>query len=488
MSTAAITNFGENISFRPAERVAPLTEEELLRVLKENRLGRIRVMGSKHSWSPLIETAGVVIDMKNFRHIRIHEEQGQLFASVGAGIQIKHLIHELNQRGLAPPALGLITEQTISGATATGTHGSGRYCLSHYIKAARIACFDESGENSVIRDIRGGAELRAAQCSLGCLGVVIEVTIPVVPQYFVQEQMVPVRSVDQALALQEETPLQQFFLIPHSWSVYVQRRKISEREQRQNGAALYRVYWFLAMDLGLHLLILLTAVWMKSRWAVRFFFRRVVPWTIIPPWKPVDRSDLQLTMEHELFRHLEEEIFVRRRDVETACLFVREILSVADDASFPLTDSVRAMLQRAGLLDEITTIAGTWVHHYPICVRRILEDQTLISMSSASPSAPNEDWYSFSLITYLRPRDQFLAVAEFLAKAMGLLFDARVHWGKWCPTTPETLERLYPHLPLFRTLCRRFDPNGVFRNPMVETKLRLTDGPGSEDAPAVSPS
>lgn len=486
MSTAAITNFGENLSFRPAELVTPLTEEELLRVLKQNRLGRVRVMGSKHSWSPLIETAGVVIDMRNFRHIRIHEENGQLLATVGAGLQIKHLIKELNQRGLAPPALGLITEQTISGATATGTHGSGRYCLSHYIKAARVACFDESGENAAVRDVRDGDELRAIQCSLGCLGVVMEVTIPVIPQYFVQEQLVPASSVDHALAMQEETPLQQFFLIPHSWSVYVQRRKISELAQRQNGAALYRIYWFLAMDLGMHLMILLTAVWLKSRWAVRFFFRQIVPWTIVPPWKPVDRSDLQLTMEHELFRHLEEEIFVTRRHVKDACQFVREILSLADDASFVLSDPVRAMLQRAGMLEEIKTIAGTWVHHYPICVRRILADQTLISMSSAIPGASSEDWYSISLITYLKPRDRFLVVAEFLAKSMSLLFDARVHWGKWCPTPPETLDRLYPNLPLFRTLCRRFDPNGVFRNTMVDTKLRLTDGPGSSHASSVS--
>lgn len=483
MSTAAISNFGENLSFRPAEIIAPLTEEELLRLLKQHRLGRVRVMGSKHSWSPLIETAGVVIDMRNFRHVRIHEEQGQKFATAGAGLQIKHLIAELNQRGLAPPALGLITEQTISGATATGTHGSGRYCLSHYLKAVRIACFDESGENAIIRDIREGDELRAAQCSLGCLGVVVEVTIPVIPQYFVQEQLVPAGSIDHILEMQQSTPLQQFFLIPHSWSLYVQRRKISEHTQRQNGAALYRVYWFLTMDLGMHLAILLTAVWLKMRWAVKFFFQWIVPWTIIPPWKPVDRSDLQLTMEHELFRHLEEEIFIQRRYLKDACLFVREILSLADDASFTLSEPIRNQLRQIGMLDEVTSIAGTWVHHYPICVRRILVDDTLLSMSSVDASGSKEDWYSISLITYLKPRDQFFVVAEFLAKAMSTLFDARTHWGKWCPTSAETIDRLYPLLPTFRKVCRRMDPNGVFRNTMVETKLRLSDGPVVSKSP-----
>ena len=33
------------------------------------------------------------------------------------------------------PSLGLIDEQTVAGATATGTHGSGRNSLSHYVQA-----------------------------------------------------------------------------------------------------------------------------------------------------------------------------------------------------------------------------------------------------------------------------------------------------------------------------------------------------------------
>ncbi len=85
--------------------------------------------------------------------------------------------------------------------------------MSHYLQAVRIACFDESGQTARIADVSSGAELQAARCSLGCLGVVVEVTLPCIPQYFVEEQMVRCDSIEDAIAMEATTPLQQFF--PH---------------------------------------------------------------------------------------------------------------------------------------------------------------------------------------------------------------------------------------------------------------------------------
>ncbi len=196
MSDPEIINFGHNVRFRPASCVAPRDEAELLGVLQKNRGGRIRVMGSRHAWSPAIQTDCVLIDMRHFQEIEFFEADGQTFARIGAGCQMKTVLKMLNQQGLTTPSIGLITEQTISGATATGTHGSGKHSLSHYLQAVRIACFDESGETARIADVSSGAELQAARCSLGCLGVVVEVTLPCIPQYFVEEQMVRCDSIE----------------------------------------------------------------------------------------------------------------------------------------------------------------------------------------------------------------------------------------------------------------------------------------------------
>jgi len=469
MADTEVCNFGKNLRFRPGSHLAPKDETELLSILQSHRTGRIRVMGAKHAWSNGIETDGVLLEMRHFRHIRIHTIDGLPFVTVGAGCQIKTLLAALNRKGLTTPSVGLITEQTIAGAIATGTHGSGKHSLSHYVHSVRIACFDESGQTAQIVDITEGDELKAARCSLGCMGVMVEITLPCVPQYFVEEQLALKSTIEEMLATEAENPLQQFFLIPHAWNWMVQLRKVAEKPCRSKDAWLYRIYWFLVLDIGNHLLLLFFAVWLRSRRLVHFMFRRILPSSIFPRWVAVDRSDKQLVMEHELFRHLEQEVFVRRSAVIDASHFLADILKLADDAGHELSSSTRSQLDSVDALDTVQSLGGCFTHHYPICFRRILPDDTLISMASGG----SEDWYAISLITYTEPRDDFYQVARFLAKAMTLLFNARVHWGKWCPVTAEQIAQQYPELSAFNTICRRFDLNGVFQNQFISEKLNL---------------
>lgn len=469
MADSEVSNFGNNVRFRPASHVWPLNEAELLNVLQSNRTGRIRVMGAKHAWSHGIETDGILLDMRHFSHIRIHERDGQPFVTVGAGCQIKTLLAALNERGLTTPSVGLITEQTIAGATATGTHGSGKHSLSHYVQSVRIAGFDSTGATAQIVDVTEGDELKAARCSLGCMGVVVEITLPCIPQYFVEEKITPKSTIEEVLALETESPLQQFFLLPHAWTFFAQQRKVAQNPCRSGGAALYRIYWFLVLDLGLHLLILLFGVWLRSRRLVHFLFRTIVPWSIFPRWVTSDRSDRQLVMEHELFRHLEEEIFVRRSMVIAASHFVTDILKLADDSAHALSSLTLTQLKSIDALQAAQSLGGCLTHHYPVVFRRILPDETLISMASGS----GEDWYSISLLTYAVRRDDFFQVARFLAESMIPLFGARLHWGKWCPVTADQIEQQYANLPMFRTICRHFDPNGVFRNAFVSETLNI---------------
>lgn len=466
---AEICNFGNNIRFCPASLLAPTNESELLEILQSNRTGRIRVMGSKHAWSHGIETDGVLLDMRNFQDIHFHEVNGQAFVTVGGGCQIKTLLTVLNERGLTTPSVGLITEQTIAGATATGTHGSGKHSLSHYLTAVRVACFDQTGENSQIVDITEGDELRAARCSLGCMGVVIQVTLPCIPQYFVEERMTPLATIEEVLALEAEFPLQQFFLVPYQWTYFAQQRRVAPESRRAGAAWFYRIYWFLSLDVGLHLLIKLSASWLNSCWLVQMLFRWIVPMCIFPRWITTDRSDRQLVMEHELFRHLEEEIFVRRSHVVSASHFVADLLQLADNPHHVLTANTQNMLQSIDALQAAQSIAGCFTHHYPICFRRVMPDDTLISMASGT----DEDWYAISLITYVEPRDEFFRVARVLAETMIRLFDARLHWGKWCPVTAAQIGPQYPQRTTFREICRRFDPNGIFRNKFVDESLNL---------------
>jgi xylitol oxidase len=85
----------------------------------------------------------------------------------------------------------------------------------------------------------------------------------------------------------------------------------------------------------------------------------------------------------------------------------------------------------------------------------------------------DEDWYALSFISYARPDERagFFQFAELLARSMAGLFDARPHWGKWCPIEGETARRLYPELETFRTICDQADPDGRFRNAFVRQRI-----------------
>ena len=448
---ATVTNFGRNLSFRPAAVYAPRSEAEVLDLLRAHRGRRIRAVGRLHSWSAATVADDVMLDLRHLNDVRIHPD-GQS-VEVGAGCQVKRLVAELGRSGWTVPTLGLIDEQTVAGATATGTHGSGRHSLSHYVQAVRLAGYD-AGE-PVIREITSGADLRAARCSLGALGVVTAVRLPIRRQYFIEEHFHRYGRLQDVLEAEAKYPLQQFFLLPWRWEFFAQHRREAPGPPSRS-ALLYRLFWAVGMDVGLHLIIRGLARSLSSGWT-RVFFRHLLPWLVPMGWVVVDRSDRQLTMEHELFRHIEIEIFVTRPRLTEAVPFVIWLLRHLGGEVVDPPPTVRGRL--GSRWPALEALRGCHHHHYPICVRKVLPDDALISMA-----AGDEPTYAMSFISYARPagRDGFFRFARALAETTANLFDARPHWGKVCPLPPAELGRLYPGLSEFAAVRRRLDPTGVF--------------------------
>jgi FAD/FMN-containing dehydrogenase len=482
MATApqVIQNFGRNLRFTPAAIFKPASEQELLQILANCRGQRIRAVGRLHSWSEAVLADEVLLDLRKLNSVEIERRDGEVWATVGGGCQIKRALAELERlAGVTLPTLGLITEQTLAGASATGTHGSGRPSLSHYLAEVRIAGYDADGQPTV-RTISSGPELQAARCSLGCLGIVVSVKFRCPPQYRIEEHFHEFEQLDEVLAAEQEFPLQQFYLLPWRWRWMAQHRRESAAT-RSWLAGLYRLYWFLVIDLGLHLVLLLLIRWLRSTSLVRAFYRWLVPLAILQGWRVVDRSQDMLVMEHELFRHMEIEIFVQRSRLAEAMDFVREVLRHCAGEMEPLCAATQERLREVRLSDELPRLAGCYVHHYPICIRKVLPDDTLLSMANGEPDS--EAWYAISLITYARPheREGFLACTRFLAKGMAVIFAGRPHWGKHCPLDASEVRMLYPQLDQFLAICRQQDATGRFRNPWID-QLLFTTAAGSRDS------
>ena len=470
-STHPIVNFGGNIRFTPRHLYTPRTEADVLAILDHHALGKVRVMGALHSWNAAMASPDALIDLRHFNRLDVqHDADGVAWATVGGGCRIKHLLQKLHRRTRhSIPTMGLITEQTIAGAISTATHGSGRHSLSHYMDEIRVAAFDPESGKARIYNWKTGDELRAARCALGCLGIILSVCFRCIPQFDVAETIVPIANLEDVLNDEAAFPLQQFYLIPHAWSFFVQRRVVVpvRRRWRFGRAFLYRAYWPFGIDIGLHLLIKLLAAVLQRPKLTRAFFRRVFPKLILTNTTVIDRAERMLVMHHELFKHLEIELFVPARHLRAAAEYIRCVLDVLAGSTSELPDELAASVNAIGMADELHHLRGSFTHHYPIAFRRVLPDDAMISPCSGS----DEAYYAISFITYVEPRDRFLDMACFLAHSTAQLFQARLHWGKYFPLVEAEVERLYPRLPEFRTLCERIDPNGVFRSEFMERIL-----------------
>ena len=457
MQSKSIYNFGRNVSFLPKHHEIARDEAHLLDILHRHRGRRVRAHGSLHSWSEAARCDDVSIDVGQLNRVQLNTDTAQPTATVGAGCQVKHLVSELNLHGWTTPTLGLIKEQTIAGATATATHGSGRHCLSHYICSLRLATYD-SGSNPVVREITNGEELRAACCSLGSMGIVTEVTIPIRKQYSIEEHFREYDELESVMAAEDRYPIQQFFFLPWRWSYLVQHRRETQA-QRSWHAPLYRAFWAMGMDRILHWLIIAIARWLPD-WVCPIAFRFVLPNLVPRSWRVVDRSDRQLTMQHQLFRHIETELFVKKSNLAAMLKMTQLLLQWSAGEALIARDNWDQAIAESIGSTEFDQLKGCYRHHYPICVRKVLADEGFITMSG---SDDDEAWYAVSFISYASAdrRQGFLQFASAITRLAKHLFSARPHWGKYYPSE-IAFKDLYVNYGKFVDVRNRTDPTNAF--------------------------
>ena len=462
-------NFGGNEVWE-ARRYEPASEAEVLEILARHRQERVRAVGSLHSWSDIAVSTDVSLDLGRLDEIRVYERDGMSLARVGAGCTLQALLDRLRATGaLTLPTLGVIKRQTVSGAVSTGTHGSGTPGLSHFVVGARLAAYDAAGQPAIF-EVSDGDELRALRCSLGCAGILLSLDFATVPSYRVQETLEIQTSVEQVLGRYAEDPLTQFALVPYAWRYLVFRRRPLRAAppsllERVTALAL-RLYQTLWVDIGTHLAVKASVALGPA--AVKTTLR-LTPKLLLRGVRRVDEAEHVLTMGHHYFRHEEMEFFVPQARLAESLALLRYATEVFAGEPADAAPQVTAALEAQGLLATLRLYRGSYTHHYPFSIRRLLPEDTLLSMGSGI----GEPHYSISVFTYAKPgaREPYYAFCAWLARAMHGLFGARLHWGKHFPLGAAEVARAYPALPRFKEICRTLDPHGVFRNGFIARVL-----------------
>ena len=136
----------------------------------------VKPVGSGHSFTSAAATTGMRLDLSGLSGL-VSLSRASKLIRVKAGTQLSLLNLELARQGLAMPNLGDIDVQTVSGALATGTHGTGKGygCLSTFVVELELV----TGTGEIVRCSRDqNAELfMAALVGIGAVGVVTEVTL-----------------------------------------------------------------------------------------------------------------------------------------------------------------------------------------------------------------------------------------------------------------------------------------------------------------------
>ena len=449
--TRRVRNFGRNVAFVPDAHYHPGSVAEVLECLRRHGGAKVRCIGAGHSWSRILATDGVLLDLGALDGVTI--ESGSL-ARVGAGCTLKRLLNVLRHNGLTLPSLGAITKQTIAGAVSTGTHGSGSHSLSHFVQELRVA--HAAGGEEIIA---GGAGLAAARCGLGALGVILDLALRVVPRYRVEERFENIEHLADVLGDEAAWPLQQFALVPWSWRYLVWRRRRTQARGTRIGAWLARLYLALFNDLLLHWLLKHVLLRLSDA-RMRAFYSMLGRWM---RWSPprIDDSVRVLTLRHDLFRHVEMELFVPAARIEEAAGALREIVELAGGSRKQCSDALRRSLAAAGLEEEVADLRGTWTQHYPLFFRRVLADDALVSMAADGERA-GDDWYSISFFTYLQVEVRFARFARTVARCILLLYRGRLHWGKYFPVTMAEAALSYPRFDEFKRIAEAYDPARAF--------------------------
>lgn len=185
----AWNNWGGNQSATPAFTVKPRNDDEAIAAVRFaiHQGLSVRAVGAGHSFTPLVQTGGVLMDLSELSGITGVDSERRRVRARG-GTPISAFGEPLWEAGLSLSNQGDIDKQSISGAISTGTHGSGIE-LGSFSSALRwVRLINGHGEVVEIGEHQL-EELMAAQVALGTLGIFLEVEIAVSDRYFLEESI-----------------------------------------------------------------------------------------------------------------------------------------------------------------------------------------------------------------------------------------------------------------------------------------------------------
>lgn len=165
----------------------PETTEELEQIVaKCHKNGQpLRPVGSALSPNAISFEAGGMVSLANLdRIIKIDKEN--MTVTVEAGARVSQVIDALREHNLTLPNLASIAEQQMGGFVSIGAHGTGARIspVDDFVTSLKMAT---PARGTVEFTKADGEMFQLAKVGLGCIGVVSEITMSVIPSHRLME-------------------------------------------------------------------------------------------------------------------------------------------------------------------------------------------------------------------------------------------------------------------------------------------------------------
>jgi alditol oxidase len=194
--TGPATNWAGTYRYTAPVRATPRDLDDVVRLVRGSG-DPIHALGTRHSFTDLPETAGMLVDMTGLVG-EITIDDAAATVTVPGGVRYGVLALHLEQHGWAMHNMGSLPHISAAGATATGTHGSGdgNGTLSSAVRALQYV-----GADGAVREVRrGDADFDALVVHAGAFGLVTAVTLDIQPTYRMRQDIYTGISWDAALA------------------------------------------------------------------------------------------------------------------------------------------------------------------------------------------------------------------------------------------------------------------------------------------------
>ncbi|WP_432082857.1 D-arabinono-1,4-lactone oxidase [Streptomyces sp. WAC 04229] len=424
-------NWGGNVSARPAREVTPASVEELadaVRAAAGEGL-RVKAVGTGHSFTSIAATDGLLIRPQLLTGIR-DIDRAAMTVTVEAGTPLKRLNLALAREGLSLTNMGDITEQTVSGATSTGTHGTGRESASIAAQIRGLEMVTADGSVLTCSERENADVFAAARIGLGALGVVTAITFAVEPLFLLTAREEPM-PFERVLAdfdeLWTENEHFEFYWFPHTGNTNTKRNNRSAGPEQPVGRL---QGWFEDEFLS-------NGAFQAANWV-----GRAAPGTI-----PAIARFSSKALSARTYTDAPHKVFTSPRRVR----FVEMEYAVPREAVVETLRELKAMVDRSRLRIS-----------FPVEVRTAPADDITLSTASGRDSA-------YIAVHMFRgtPYQAYFTAAERIFTA----HEGRPHWGKVHTRDAEYLSRVYPRFGEFTALRDRLDPDRLFLNDYLRRVL-----------------